>query len=447
MHHALVSSVVWVLAGLWLTGCVSTTAKHQTAVVFANSAADAKAAVLQAGGAVTHELPIIDAVGATVSERHVSALSSNTDIGRIIVSDAQRSTAPKESSVSSAVSRWLEESLANSAVNAALSTYLDDANRTLTGSGIGIAIIDTGFSEETPEVHGLGPLTLTFNALTNDSSPITDITGHGTHLVSLVKGVGDSFSGVAPDANIIMIKAFDEADTANSLDIIRAVQWVLDHREQHNIRILNLSISAPTDLPYFIDPLNMALTTAWHKGLVVVVSAGNDGPNLSSITAPGNNPWLITVGAADDSEDLGWYRAAPFSGRGPTQSGHIKPDLLAPGTALAGLRPADAVRPANEPGHFDAEGFWIANGSSQASVVASGMIARLLEARPQLSNHDVKCLLANTAIPLKGDRLPFDQGRGFINLKSALSSSAVECEERLEGMDPETPLEGSFKSK
>ena len=452
MHHALASFIAWVLFSLCLTGCIGASTTDQTAVVFANSAADANAAVVRAGGVVTHELPLIKAVGARVSEQQVRNLSNNTSIDRIVVSDAQNAGASEERSVHRAVSQWLEESLSRDASNSALSTYLNNTNHALTGNGVGIAIIDTGFSNTATEKHGLAPPTRTFNALINDGSPITDVTGHGTHLVSLLKGTGESFRGVAPNADIIMIKAFDAADTANALDIIRAVQWVLDHQHQHNIRILNLSVSASAELPYFIDPLNMALTAAWNRGLVVVVSAGNEGPALSSITSPGNNPWLITVGAADYRDDVGWYRAAPFSGRGPTQSGHIKPDFLAPGTTLAGVRPADAIRPPGEPGHFDAEGFWITNGSSQAAIVASGMIARLLEARPQLSNHDVKCLLANTATPLtatslKGDLPPFDQGRGFINLKSALSSTAVTCEERLEGMDPEMPLEGGFTPK
>ena len=85
------------------------------------------------------------------------------------------------------------------------------------------------------------------------------------------------------------------------------------YRARYNIRILNLSVSASTELPYHIDPLNMALTQAWIQGLVVVVSAGNEGPQPSSVTAPGNNPWLITVGAADYSTDGQWRSVAPFS--------------------------------------------------------------------------------------------------------------------------------------
>ena len=326
---------------------------------------------------------------------------------------------------------------------------MSDAAPSRTGKGVGVAIIDTGLSASPQFASEIPALVGSYNALTGEQGPIDDRTGHGTHLASLLSGFGETFSGIAPQAKIVAIKAFDSEDRASALDIIDAVQWVLNNRARYNIRILNLSVSASTELPYHIDPLNMALTQAWIQGLVVVVSAGNEGPQPSSVTAPGNNPWLITVGAADYSTDGQWRSVAPFSGRGPTDSGHIKPDIVAPGTLLAGLRPAHAIRPEGEPDHFDAQGNWIASGSSQASAVVSGMIAVLLEARPELSNHDVKCLLANTALPLQGSpdgtSSPFSQGRGFINLKAALTSTDMSCEESLEGSDPAVPVKGAYK--
>ena len=312
-------------------------------------------------------------------------------------------------------------------------------------------MIDTGLSPTvTGKVASVRDIP-SFNALTNTEDDIRDITGHGTHLASLISGFGASFRGIAPDADIIAIKAFNQEDTASTLDIIRGIQWAVDHKTRHNIRVLNLSISAPTDLPYYLDPLNIALTNAWSEGLVVVVSAGNEGPAPSSVTSPGNNPWLITVGAADYEEDGGWTKVAPFSGRGPTATGHIKPDIIVAGTLLAGVKPDGAIRPTGEPDHRNPEGFWITSGASQASAIASGFIALLLEARPDLSNHDLKCILANTAAPLTvdadGELSPFAQGRGLLDLAAALKSNATGCEERLEGLDPSLPLKGAFASQ
>ena len=419
-----------------------------TAVVFAESADSAAHAAKVVRARITHKLPLIDAVGATISEEQLAALSQNDTVSRIVVSTNENGLVA-HSTPDEGVTSWLTSSQARNTSNHLLLQYMSDAAPSRTGKGVGVAIIDTGLSASPQFASEIPALVGSYNALTGEQGPIDDRTGHGTHLASLLSGFGETFSGIAPQAKIVAIKAFDSEDRASALDIIDAVQWVLNNRARYNIRILNLSVSASTELPYHIDPLNMALTQAWIQGLVVVVSAGNEGPQPSSVTAPGNNPWLITVGAADYSTDGQWRSVAPFSGRGPTDSGHIKPDIVAPGTLLAGLRPAHAIRPEGEPDHFDAQGNWIASGSSQASAVVSGMIAVLLEARPELSNHDVKCLLANTALPLQGSpdgtSSPFSQGRGFINLKAALTSTDVSCEESLEGSDPAVPVKGAYK--
>lgn len=440
-----------IVAMLLLASCVIQSMPSQTAVVFADSSNAAARAVERAGGHITHDLSLINAVGVTISQAEMDALVNDADVTRVIVAGNPSIEGAESREVDSTITSWLEQSLSRPAVNDALQTYLQNAAPSLTGRGVGVALIDTGLAPgvTNESVNTRDPLS--FNALTNTLGDVRDDTGHGTHLASLISGFGDSFRGIAPDADIIAIKAFNHEDTASTLDIVRGIQWAVDHKTRHNIRVLNLSISAPTDLPYYLDPLNIALTNAWSEGLVVVVSAGNEGPAPSSVTSPGNNPWLITVGAADYEEDGGWTKVAPFSGRGPTATGHIKPDIIVAGTLLAGVQPAGAIRPTDEPDHRDPEGFWITSGASQASAIASGFIALLLEARPDLSNHDVKCILANTATPVtadaNGELSPFAQGRGLVDLATALKSNATDCEERLEGLDPSLPLKGAFASQ
>ena len=433
---------------LLLSGCANQSPPRQIAVVFSSSAEAAARSVESSGGQVTHRLPLINAVGASISEHQLGTLTNDTGLLRIVVADNAPRKNEQHATSQSDVTTWLTKSLKRPALNDKLNAYVESTAPTLRGRGIGIALIDTGIASEASNVMNSAPSRHTFNALSNTVGDVEDRTGHGTHLASLILGFGPNFRGIAPDADIIAIKAFDQEDTASTLDIVRAIQWVVDNRAKHNIRVLNLSISAPTDLPYHLDPMNVALTNAWNEGLIVVVSAGNGGPEESSITAPGNNPWLITVGAADYRNDAGWTDIAPFSGRGPTDTGHIKPDIIVPGTLLAGVRVDDAKRPETEPDHRDPQGFWITSGASQASAVASGFIALLLEARPDLSNHDVKCILANTASPLSSETnvhlSPFAQGRGLMNLAAALKSSATHCEERLEGLDPSLPLKGAF---
>ena len=440
-----------IVAMLLLASCVIQSMPSQTAVVFADSSNAAARAVERAGGHITHDLSLINAVGVTISQAEMDALVNDADVTRVIVAGNPSIEGAESREVDSTITSWLEQSLSRPAVNDALQTYLQNAAPSLTGRGVGVALIDTGLAPGVTNESVSTRDPLGFNALTNTQGDVRDDTGHGTHLASLISGFGDSFRGIAPDADIIAIKAFNHEDTASTLDIVRGIQWAVDHKTRHNIRVLNLSISAPTDLPYYLDTLNIALTNAWSEGLVVVVSAGNEGPAPSSVTSPGNNPWLITVGAADYEEDGGWTKVAPFSGRGPTATGHIKPDIIVAGTLLAGVQPAGAIRPTGEPDHRDPEGFWITSGASQASAIASGFIALLLEARPDLSNHDVKCILANTATPVtvdaNGELSPFAQGRGLVDLATALKSNATDCEERLEGLDPSLPLKGAFASQ
>ena len=440
-----------IVAMLLLFGCVIQPTSSLPAVIFADSAEAAASAADRAGGQVTHNLHLINAVGATISESELDALVNDAAVTRVVVAGNPSVEGTDTTKADSEVTSWLERSLSRPAVNDVLQTYLQTVAPTLTGRGVGIALIDTGLAPGATNESASTRDRPSFNALTNSQGDVRDFTGHGTHLASLISGFGTDFRGVAPNAEIIAIKAFDQKDTASTLDIIRGIQWAVDHKTSHNIRVLNLSISAPTDLPYYLDPLNIALTNAWSEGLVVVVSAGNEGPTLSSVTAPGNNPWLITVGAADYEEDGGWSKVAPFSGRGPTATGHIKPDIIVAGTLLAGVLPEIAMRPTGEPDHRDPEGFWITSGASQASAIASGLITLLLEARPDLSNHDVKCILANTAAPLTavadGEPSPFAQGRGLVDLAAALKSNATDCEERLEGLDPSLPLKGAFASQ
>lgn len=427
------------------TNTTSTLSKIKRALVVAETSNAALREVLAAGGAVTHSLPLLNAVGAELSPKSISLLSESTDVFNIVVDDSSAS----QNVAASAAIDWLIQKRETAPQNAWLDSLANSTTHGLTGSGIGLAIVDTGIAE-TEITSGWNPkITARYNAITDtEGQQVNDVTGHGTHLSSLIAGTETTLKGLAPSASLTAVKAFDSEDNANFLDVVRAVQWVVENKERLGIRILNLSLSASTELPYHLDPLNRALTKAWESGLVVVVSAGNEGPSESSVTAPGNNPWLISVGAASLNNMRQTVEVAPFSGRGPTASGHIKPNIVAPGVRLAGLLPSDATRPSHEPIERSDAGLWVTSGASQASAVVAGMIALLLEARPELSNDDVKCLIANSAIPLIDENQtvisPMVQGRGLINLSGALMSTNTSCAERLDGLSPSTAIEGAY---
>lgn len=423
--------------------------ESKAVLVVAETNRAAMAEVLTAGGTVTHDLPILNAVGAKLKPETIKELIQTPEIVNIVVdSDTSEGEWSERTSSASAVN-WLTQEQGSAPQNAWVDSLVNRATHGLTGRGIGIAIIDTGIAKAGNKLGWNPNIIARYDAIADtESGDVVDVTGHGSHLSSLVTGVGEHMKGIAPDAPLIVVKAFDSRSNANFLDVIRAVQWVIANKEHMGIRVVNLSVSASTELPYHIDPLNRALTEAWDSGLVVVVSAGNQGPAPSTVTAPGNNPWLISVGAANFDSIREIVEVAPFSGRGPTASGHIKPNIIAPGARLAGLLPQKAMRPSHEPVELTETGLWITSGASQASVVVAGMVALLLEARPELSNDDIKCLIANSATPVigKGQAAfsPMAQGRGLINLSDALLSTAIDCPERLDKLSPSVAIEGAY---
>ena len=425
-----------------------THSNNKSTLVVASTSKAAMAEVLAAGGTVTHDLPLLNAVGAKLTPGIINKLSENSDIVNLVVDDNVSTEESLEPAASATALTWLIEQQGLPTQNAWLDSLTNSLTPGLTGNGVGLAIIDTGIGEAGSTLEWHPNIIARYNAITDTEGEVLDSTGHGTHLTSLVTGAGDTLKGIAPNTPLIVVKAFTSKDSANFLDVIRAVQWVVANKERHGIRILNLSVSASTELPYHLDPLNRALTKAWESGLVVVVSAGNQGPTQSSVTAPGNNPWLISVGAASFNDAREAAEVVPFSGRGPTASGHIKPNIVAPGLRLAGLLAKDARRPSHEPVELTEAGLWVTSGASQASAVASGMVALLLEARPELSNNDVKCLIANSATPIFDDNqstvTPMAQGRGLINLHDALTSTNTDCAERFEGFSVDTAIEGAY---
>ena len=143
--------------------------------------------------------------------------------------------------------------------------------------------------------------------------------------------------GIAPGANLISVKVSDEDGNSDVLDVIYGLQFAVDHKTEHNIRVINLSLSSTVAESYLTDPLDAAVEQAWNAGIVVVAAAGNEGTQEDALTyAPANDPYVISVGSVNDRntrtvlDDL----LSPWSSRGTTQDGFRKPEVLAPGTSL-----------------------------------------------------------------------------------------------------------------
>jgi len=187
------------------------------------------------------------------------------------------------------------------------------------------------------------------------------------------------------------------------------MQWVLAHRSDYNILIVNLSAGAPATVSYTDDPLATAVEVLVFAGLTVVVSAGNAGPTPSSITTPGSDPYVITVGAIDDNGTATTAddAVASWSSRGPTAiDGLAKPDLAAPGRKVVSLRSPgstlDVLLPDRVVAGLDplAPAYFRLSGTSMAAPVVTGVVALMLERNPALSPAQVKARLKTTATPL-----------------------------------------------
>ena len=326
-------------------------------------------------------------------------------------------------------------------------TLLHDAG--ITGAGIGVAIVDTGLWARPELINnraGKHRIPAHYNAIldTTDGG-LEDPGGHGTHMASIIANSrpvsregGSGFLGVAPDATVIPVTAIRARGDGDFMDIIRGIQWVVAHRHTHNIRVLNLSLTAAPTREYWRDPMNQAVIQAWAEGILVVVAAGNDGPAWGTIGSPGNNPYVLTVGAYTDSWTPGENRddyIPDFSSRGPTPEGLVKPDLVAPGGHITGLLPPDSELGAENPNYFLPSGHYVATGSSQAAAVVSGLAALLLQAKPELSNDEIKCLLTTSAQPAinRDGRLsysPLQQGAGRANVARALTLGDTQCSQQ-----------------
>jgi serine protease AprX len=177
---------------------------------------------------------------------------------------------------------------------------------------------------------------------------------------------------------------------------------VVSFREAYGIRVLNLSLGTDSTQPYLRSPLNYAVERAWDAGIVVVASASNSGPEPGTVAKPGDDPLVVTVGALDDlatvtrTDDV----MAGFSGVGPTAAdGLVKPDLVAPGRSVIGLRaPGSAVDDAN-PGSRVGSDYFRGSGTSFSAAVVSGAVALLLDKEPGLTPDQVKDRLTSTAAP------------------------------------------------
>ena len=317
------------------------------------------------------------------------------------------------------------------------------------GAGVGVAVIDSGITSWHDDLGAsgsskTGQRVTKFVDFVNGQTAKYDDWGHGTHVAGIIAGSGYASygqrAGIAPKASLIALKALDGEGKGRISQIIAALDWVVANRVQYNIRVVNMSLGAGVFESYNTDPLTLAAKRAVDAGIVVVAAAGNYGKakngqtQYGAIGAPGNAPWVLTVGASstEGTTDRRDDKMAGYSSRGPTMIDFdVKPDLVAPGTGTVSLATpnslfytskASSLVPGKRLGLGLLMPYLTLSGTSMSTPVVAGTVALMLEANPNLTPNMVKAILQFTA-EAKKDVSYLAQGAGFLNSLGAVRLS------------------------
>lgn len=384
----------------------STGAGHQAIFIVKGRSTDLAARLVQSyGGVVTSRLEIIQAVGARLSEQAAARLRLEPGILSVTPNGA----------VNSSDSDKPEKNKGKPEYKVPPTDYPEVVGADLvweqgvTGTGVTVAVLDTGLGMLPALAKNIknkpGRIVAWKDFVENSKKPV-DPNGHGSHIAGIIANsqTDDSgeWNGIAPGVNLAGVRVLNAEGFGTYETVILGLQWVLENQARYNIKVVNLSMVAPVDSPYWADPLNQAVTQLWANGLTVVVAAGNSGSGPMSITVPGNNPYVITVGAFTDNytpDDWNDDYLAPFSGAGPTLDGFVKPDLVAPGTHMVSVIPQDSVLALQYPDNRLVSSYFSLAGTSQATAAVSGIAALVLAQDPALTPDQVKQRLTGTALP------------------------------------------------
>ncbi|MCI8517300.1 MAG: S8 family peptidase [Hungatella sp.] len=282
-------------------------------------------------------------------------------------------------------------------------------DRVWTGSGIGVAVLDTGIY---PHID-FGQRIAAFHDVVRRRREAYDDNGHGTHISAIIGGSGQGsegrYEGVAPGCHIISVKVLDSRGGGYASDVLMGLKWIRENRERLGIRVVNISVGSYSRRNMGENSaLVRGVDAAWDDGMVVVVAAGNNGPGRMTVTTPGISRKVITVGCSDDDQEVTVMgtRMVDYSGRGPTGACICKPEILAPGAAI--------ISCCNEE-----ERYSVKSGTSMSTPIVAGAIALLLEKYPSMTNRDVKLRLRERAVDLG---LPRNrQGWGLLDVERLLA--------------------------
>ncbi len=299
-----------------------------------------------------------------------------------------------------------------------------------TGKDVTVAVLDSGYDPDHPDLRGLVTKTQNFTA----EPDVRDLNGHGTHVAATIAGSGAAsggkHKGVAPGAKLLIGKVCEQSGYCPDSGIIEAMTWAAES----GARIANLSLGGP-DIPG-VDPLEQAVNTLSEQyGTLFVIASGNDGPQ--ALGSPSSADHALSVGASYRDADT----VAQFSSTGPrVGDAAVKPDLIAPGVGIV------AARAAGTSGGFPVDDLHTEmSGTSMATPHVAGAAAIVAGLHPDWKAGQIKAALMASTAP--GEELgAYVQGSGRVDVARAVDQRVTAEPASLSLGEVELPSSGPKKS-
>ena len=352
-----------------------------------------------------------------------------------------------------------------------------DADERFTGRGVTVAFLDSGFYAH-PDLTKPTHRILAYHSIFAEEGDQTSLetndvaSWHGmmTSVVAAGNGglAGGFYRGIASEANLVLVK-IGRTGRITEEQIQRGLEWVLAHRQEHEVRIVNISAGGDFDESYLTNSLSQTVERCVREGLTVVCAVGNAGHIPGHpVLPPASAPSCIAVGGLDDQNSTDRARRGMYrSSYGPTIDGLQKPELIAPGIWVAApiLPRTPTAEEAELYSKLDAasdsdlrlmieqnsevdkdlyearslrisllrqlitiklrEGnvinqyYKYVDGTSFAAPIVSSIIACMLEANPLLSPQQIKHILVDTAERVPGIEVD-RQGWGVVSARQAV---------------------------
>lgn len=324
------------------------------------------------GGEVYAEFSIVDAVAARLTPQQAVALAKNPHVSYV---EPDFEMHALEQIVPWGIDRLLGET-----------TQRQTTWTKSTGSGVGVAVLDTGISAHEDLVISGGVRFYVQGLFLRQDNNYNDGNGHGTHVAGTIAAVNNTVGvvGVAPAANLYAVKVLGDNGSGSISAIVAGIEWA--YNRFPIIKVINMSLGSSSPS----TTLENACNAAYSKGMLVVSSAGNNGTvagTENNVGYPARYDSVVAV-AASNSDNT----RASFSSTGPAV------ELIAPGVDVLSTVPG---------------GYATYNGTSMASPHVAGVAALVWGAKTDLTNADLRAVLQNTAVELTG-LTPWQQGHGLV---------------------------------